>query len=61
MTTMKQIRCKSTLKRLQEQLKSGVKTERKTFIGQKKFNKILLTESDKKRIEKEIITLSNKL
>jgi hypothetical protein len=54
MTTMKRIRCNAALKRLQDQLKSGVKTEKKSF------NKIPLTEFDRKRIEKEIQVLISK-
>ena len=54
MTTQKQIRCKSALKRLQDQLKSGVKTEKKSI------KKIPLTDIDRKRIDKEIQILTSK-
>ncbi len=60
MKTKKRIRCSSALKRLQEQLKSGVKTAKRTSIGQKKFDKVSLSESDRKRIEKEIEILTSK-
>ena len=49
---MKQLRQKNALNRLEEQLKSGVKTQKGTFE-----TKIPLTESDTKRIRKEITTL----
>lgn len=45
-------RKKSALARLQTQLESGVKTQKKSV------KKTPLTESDKKRIEKEIVILS---
>ena len=57
---MKRIRCSSALKRLQEQLKSGVKTEKKSSVGQKKYDKIPLIESDIKRINREIDRLKSK-
>lgn len=53
---MKQLRQSNALNRLQEQLKSGVKTE-KGNSG----NKIPLTESDTKRINKEIGILKSKI
>jgi len=46
------IRRKSTLERLQAQLKSGVKTEKKSMDV-----KIPLTDKDKVRISKEIETI----
>ena len=52
---MKQIRKKNALSRLEAQLISGVKTEKK---GNKK---IPLTDSDKKRIEKEIDILKTRI
>lgn len=61
MTTKKRIRCKAALLRLQEQLKSGVKTEKRSSIGQKKFEKVPLTNSDIKRIEAEIELLKSKV
>ena len=60
MTTKKRIRYSSALKRLQEQLKSGVKTEKKSSVDQKNFKKIPLTESDIKRINLEITRLKSK-
>jgi hypothetical protein len=51
---MKLLRRKTALERLQSQLKSGVKTE-KGNSG----NQIPLTESDTKRIKKEIETLKS--
>lgn len=51
---MKQLRRKSALNRLQKQLKSGVKTEKKSSVKQ-----IPLTESDTKRISREIETLKS--
>jgi hypothetical protein len=60
MTTKKRIRCSSALKRLQEQLKSGVKTEKKSSVGQKNFKKIPLSESDINRINREIERLKSK-
>jgi hypothetical protein len=55
MTTKKRIRSKNVLERLEQQLKSGVKTEKKSS------NKIPLTEHDKYRITNEIQTLKTKL
>ena len=49
-------RMQTALEVLQNQLKSGVKTEKKTFD-----KKVPLTEKDVKRIEKEIQNLKNKL
>jgi hypothetical protein len=45
----------SALKRLRDQLTSDEKTEKKGF------NKLPLTEDDKKRIRKEIKTLEEKV
>lgn len=47
----RELRKKGALERLENQLKTGVKTEKKGT------NKIPLTEKDKKRIEKEIQSL----
>ena len=47
---------KNALNRLQEQLKSGVKTQKGSFE-----TKIPLTESDTKRIRKEIATLKSSI
>lgn len=55
MTTKKLIRSKSALKRLEAQLKSGVKPDKESN------NKIPLTDSDKYRIETEINILKTKL
>ena len=46
---------KSVLSRLQDQLKSGVKT------GKKSSDKILLTDGDKSRITNEIKVLENRI
>ena len=54
MTTKKRLRCRSALERLEAQLKSGVKTEKKTN------NNVPLTEKDKLRINKEIETLKSR-
>lgn len=52
---MKLERKKNALARLEAQLVSGVKTEKKSS------KKIPLTDSDKKRIEKEIETLKTRV
>jgi len=56
MTTKKLLRCKSALVRLQEQLESGVKPVKTNPALSE-----LLTDSDKKRIVKEIATLKTKI
>ena len=56
MTTKKLLRCKSALVRLQEQLDSGVKPVKTNPALSE-----LLTDSDKKRIVKEIATLKTKI
>ena len=53
-TTKKLLIQRSALERLEAQLKSGVKTEKKTSL------EILLTDSDKLRITKEIEVLKIK-
>jgi hypothetical protein len=55
-TVQKRSRQSRVLAMLEAQLKSGVKTEKKT-----KDVKILLTESDRRRIEKEIEILKSRL
>ena len=55
MNTNKRTRQKGALERLENQLKIGKKTEKKGF------NQIDLTDSDKKRINKEIETLKSKM
>jgi hypothetical protein len=55
-TVQKRSRQSRALDMLEAQLKSGVKTEKKT-----KDVKIPLTESDRRRIEKEMETLKSKL
>lgn len=57
MATLEQkARKENNIVRLEEQLKSGVKTEKKTVN-----TKIQLTESDIKRIKKEIETLKSRV
>ena len=51
MNVMKQKRRESALTRLEAQLLSGVKTQKKTNV------KVPLVENDKKRIQKEIKSL----
>jgi hypothetical protein len=58
---MKVLRFKNALERLKAQLTSGVKTDKKEQVGQKKYNTVPLTDSDKKRIEKEIVILEEKI
>jgi hypothetical protein len=55
-TVQKRSRQSRVLAMLEAQLKSGVKTEKKTYDV-----KIPLTESDRRRIEKEIDLLKSKL
>jgi NAD(P)H-dependent FMN reductase len=55
-TVQKRSRQSRVLAMLEAQLKSGVKTEKKT-----KDVKIPLTESDRRRIEKEIEILKSRL
>jgi NAD(P)H-dependent FMN reductase len=55
-TVQKRSRQARVLSMLEAQLKSGVKTEKKTYDV-----KIPLTESDRRRIEKEIELLKSKL
>ena len=55
-TVAKRSRQSRVLNMLEAQLKSGVKTEKKT-----KDVKVPLTDSDKKRIEKEMEVLKSKL
>ena len=55
-TVQKRSRQSRVLSMLEAQLKSGVKTEKKTYDV-----KIPLTESDRRRIEKEIELLKSKL
>jgi NAD(P)H-dependent FMN reductase len=55
-TVQKRSRQSRALDMLEAQLKSGVKTEKKT-----KDVKVPLTESDRRRIEKEMETLKSKL
>ena len=55
-TVQKRSRQSRALDMLEAQLKSGVKTEKKT-----KDVKVLLTDSDKRRIEKEMEVLKSKL
>ena len=55
-TVQKRSRQSRVLDMLQKQLKSGVKTEKRTFD-----KKVPLTDKDKTRIEKEIQTLKDKL
>jgi NAD(P)H-dependent FMN reductase len=55
-TVQKRSRQSRALDMLEAQLKSGVKTEKKT-----KDVKVPLTESDKRRIEKEMEVLKSKL
>jgi NAD(P)H-dependent FMN reductase len=55
-TVQKRSRQSRVLAMLEAQLKSGVKTEKKTYDV-----KIPLTESDRRRIEKEIEILKSKL
>lgn len=55
-TVQKRSRQARALDMLEAQLKSGVKTEKKT-----KDVKIPLTESDRRRLEKEIAILKSKL
>ena len=55
-TVQKRSRQTRALDVLQKQLKSGVKTEKRTFD-----TKVPLTDSDKTRIEKEIQILKDKL
>ena len=55
-TVQKRSRQSRALDMLEAQLKSGVKTEKKT-----KDVKIPLTESDRRRLEKEIEILKSKL
>jgi chaperonin cofactor prefoldin len=55
-TQLQKSRQSRALKMLEDQLKSGVKTQKKTFDV-----KVSLTESDKKRINKEIERLKAKL
>lgn len=55
-TVRQKIRQQSALEMLQNQLKSGVKTQKKTMD-----KKIPLTDKDKARIEKEIEILKSKL
>ena len=55
-TVAKRSRQSRVLDMLEAQLKSGVKTEKKT-----KDVKVLLTDSDKRRIEKEMEVLKSKL
>jgi hypothetical protein len=58
---MKVLRLKNALTRLEQQLISGVKTDKKERIGQKKYKQVPLTDSDKKRIDKEIVILKNNI
>jgi hypothetical protein len=55
-TQLQKSRQSRALEMLENQLKSGVKTQKKTFDV-----KVSLTESDKKRINKEIERLKAKL
>jgi NAD(P)H-dependent FMN reductase len=55
-TVQKRSRQSRALDMLEAQLKSGVKTEKKT-----KDVKVPLTDSDKRRIEKEMEVLKSKL
>ena len=55
-TVAKRSRQSRVLNMLEAQLKSGVKTEKKT-----KDVKVPLTDSDKRRIEKEMEVLKSKL
>jgi len=55
-TVQKRSRQSRALDMLEAQLKSGVKTEKKT-----KDVKVPLTESDRRRLEKEIEILKSKL
>ena len=55
-TVQKRSRQSRVLAMLEAQLKSGVKTEKKTYDV-----KIPLSESDRRRIEKEIEILKSKL
>jgi hypothetical protein len=55
-TVAKRSRQSRALDMLEAQLKSGVKTEKKT-----KDVKVLLTDSDRRRIEKEMEVLKSKL
>ena len=55
-TAAKKSRQSRALEMLQNQLKSGVKTQKKT-----RDVKVPLTDSDKKRIEKEIESLKTKV
>jgi len=55
-TVQKRLRQARALKMLEAQLKSGVKTEKKTIDA-----KIPLTESDKVRIGKEIELLKSRI
>jgi NAD(P)H-dependent FMN reductase len=55
-TVQKRSRQSRALDMLEAQLKSGVKTEKKTMDV-----KVPLTDSDRKRIEKEIDILKSKL
>jgi hypothetical protein len=55
-TVAKRSRQSRVLNMLEAQLKSGVKTEKKT-----KDVKVTLTDSDKRRIEKEMEILKSKL
>lgn len=55
-TVQKKSRQQRALSMLQEQFKSGIKTEKKTFD-----KKVSLTDKDKTRIEKEIQILKDRL
>jgi NAD(P)H-dependent FMN reductase len=55
-TVQKRSRQSRALDMLEAQLKSGVKTEKKTYDV-----KLTLTDSDRRRIEKEIDILKSKL
>jgi len=55
-TAAKRIRQSNVLTMLEKQLKSGVKTQKKTTDV-----KVPLTESDIKRIKKEIDTLKSRI
>jgi hypothetical protein len=55
-TVQKRSRQSRALDMLEAQLKSGVKTEKKTYDV-----KLPLTDSDRRRIEKEIEVLKSKL
>jgi flagellin-like hook-associated protein FlgL len=55
-TVQQKLRKQSALEMLQAQLKSGVKTKKKTYD-----EKIPLTDKDKARIEREIKNLKEKL